>query len=138
MMLSRMIWVSVAGNIMLALSAWFLFNSNSSLNVENGKSVARIETYQKANEEYKGQVQQCRNDKLILIQQHTQQVRAFENISRQREAAAREAINTSVKERGRIEAILKGIRKPEVSNDAEERLRRINALVDGYIEELNR
>lgn len=137
-MLSRMIWVSVAGNIMLAISAWLLFNSNTDLHETNGRSVAQIATYQKSNEEYKGQLEQCRSDKIYLITEHTKQVNAFENISKQRELAARDAILGAVKERGRVEAIIRGIRMPEVASTDAERLRRIEAMVDSYVEESNR
>lgn len=131
-------WASVVGNALLAVSAYLLYTTNTSLNVTSGAQKATIAASVKTTEAYKQQVAQCVSEQKRLIVEHRNQIGAYQSASIRALELNKERLDSLLMERGRIEQALNRIKMPEVNKEPSERLAAIDRMIDAYIADLRR
>lgn len=127
---------SVVGNLMLVITAFFLFNTNSKLNVQSGEQAASLAGERKNVAMYKERETQCVAAQKTLVIEHRKEIDALQAMASNAAKANAARIEALTMERGRVEALIRGIKPPVKGSNAEERLENINKMIDGYITEL--
>ena len=135
---SKFLIASIVANLLLAVSSYFLFNSNIDLNRTSGEQVAQISGLRATSDNYKTQVAQCVKTQEQLIVTHKQQIEGFRSVFANYQRDNADRLEQLMLDRGKIEATLRGIKMPEQRKEAEDRIAAINTMIDGYVTELNK
>ena len=137
-MSNKLLLASFAGNLLLCITAFFLFQSNNVLNVKTGEQAATLAATTDNVEMYKTRETQCVAATKELVRQHTVEIQTLKSMADANVTRNRAKLDRLLMDRGRIESVLRTIRQPSKAPDAQGRLDAINRMVDAYIEELKK
>ena len=136
--MGKLLLGSVVGNLLLALSAYFLFVSNTKLNVTKGEQSAAISGYMSGRKDLVARVNSCVDDQVKMAKNHKAQINGLKDAADRMAKENREQIETLLVDRGRLQILVRTIQKPTDSENPQERIDKIEKMVNSYIEEKNK